>query len=275
MLHDGEGFSVRHDGRSEEAGFNAALAFEDLVFVASDHFDGTVVGGDEFVIAPYLNPTGTVDIVDTDVAFGTADDATTIVETEGSRLEVGHLAVGIGERDTFLHIHACGPEDAVADLTYDFGAEIHAGKVECIDADIEEGATCEFGKEDALLVLHIVAEAGLKDLGLANNTAVHDLLDLAREGHVAGPNGFGDEDAFLMGEVEELDGFGSVGGEGFFDETRLAVLESEAGVGVVVGMRRGDVDEIDVGVLDKGIIAVVDAGTAVALGKGLGLLEGT
>ena len=61
----------------------------------------------------------------------------------------------------------------------------------------------------------------------------------------------------------------------FFDETRLAVLESEAGVGVVVGMRRGDVDEIDVGVLDKGLIAVVDAGTAVALGKGLGLLEGT
>ena len=59
------------------------------------------------------------------------------------------------------------------------------------------------------------------------------------------------------------------------DETRLAVLESEAGVGVVVGMRRGDVDEIDVGVLDKGLIAVVDAGTTVALGEGLGLLEGT
>ena len=48
-----------------------------------------------------------------------------------------------------------------------------------------------------------------------------------------------------MGEVEELDGFGSVGGKGFFDETRLAVLESEAGVSVVVGMRRGDVDGIN------------------------------
>ena len=97
LLHDGESFGVRHHGRFEEAGFDAALAFEDLVFVASNHFDGSVVGGDEFVIAPYLYPSGTIDVIDADIALSAAYDATAVVETECSRLEVGHLAVGIGE----------------------------------------------------------------------------------------------------------------------------------------------------------------------------------
>ena len=73
-----------HHGGFEETGLDASLAFEDLVFVASDHFDRAVVGGDEFVIAPYLYPTGTVNIIDADIAFGTADDATAIVETEST-----------------------------------------------------------------------------------------------------------------------------------------------------------------------------------------------
>ena len=78
-----------------------------------------------------------------------------------------------------------------------------------------------------------------------------------------------------MSKVEEFAGFSCVSGEGLFDKTGLAVLEGEAGVGVVVGMGRGDVYEIDVGVLNEGLIAIVDAGATVALGKGLGLLEGT
>ena len=84
LVHDGEGFGVGHHGGLEEAGFEAALGFEDLVFVAGDHVDGTVVGGDELVVAPNLYPTGTVDVVDADVAFGAADDAATVVETEGT-----------------------------------------------------------------------------------------------------------------------------------------------------------------------------------------------
>ena len=97
LLHNGEGFGVGHHRGFEEAGFDAALAFEDLVFVASNHFDGSVVGGDEFVIAPYLYPSGTIDVIDADIALSAAYDATAVVETECSRLEVGHLAVGIGE----------------------------------------------------------------------------------------------------------------------------------------------------------------------------------
>ena len=95
-----------HQGRLEETGFDAALAFEDLVFVAGDHVGGMFVGGDELVIAPDLYSIGTVDVIDADVAFGSTDDATAVVETEGSRLEVGHLAVGVAEGDALLHIHA-------------------------------------------------------------------------------------------------------------------------------------------------------------------------
>lgn len=265
---------MRHHGGFEETCFDAALAFEDLIFVAGDHFDGAVVGGNELVVAPYLYPIGTVDVVDADVAFSATDDATAVVETEGTRLEVSHLAIGEGEGDAFLHVHACRPKDAVADLTDDVGAEIHTGKVKCIDADIEEGATGKFGEEDALLVLHIVAKAGLEDLWLTDDAAVHNLLDLVREGHIAGPDGFGDEDAFFASEVDEFAGFGGIGGEGFFDETGLAVLEGESGVGVVMGMGRGDVHEIDVGIVDEGFVTVVDAGAAVALGEGLSFFEG-
>ena len=189
-------------------------------------------------------------------------------------MEVGHLAVGEAEGDAFLHVHACGAEVAVADLTDDVGAEVHAGEVERINAEVEQGTSAEVGTDDARLLLHHVAEAGLEEAWLADDAAVHHFLDLVREGHVAGPDGFGEEDAALVGDVEELAGFGCVGGEGFFDETGLAVVEGETGVGIVVGMGRGDVHEIDVGVLDEGFVAVVDAGAAVALGEGLGFLEG-
>ena len=97
LLHDGEGFGVGHHRGFEETGLDASFAFKNLVFVASNHFDGAVVGGDEFVIAPYLYPSGTIDVIDADIAFGNDDNAKTVVETECSRLEVGHLAVGIGE----------------------------------------------------------------------------------------------------------------------------------------------------------------------------------
>ena len=84
LLHDGEGFGVGHHGGFEEAGFDAALGFEDLVFVAGDHVDGMVVGGNELVVTPNLYPIGAIDVVDADVAFGAADDAATIVETKGA-----------------------------------------------------------------------------------------------------------------------------------------------------------------------------------------------
>lgn len=255
--------------------FEAALAFEYLIFIAGHHVDGSVVGGYKLVVAPNLNTSWTIDVIDADISFGAADDAATIVETKGTRLEVGHLAVGIGEGDAFLHVHACGTKDAVADLTDNVGAEVHAGEVERIDAEVEKRTAAEVGTDDAWLLLHHVAEAGLKDAWLTDDAAVHEFLDLEREGHVAGPDGFGDEDAFLVCEVEEFDGFGCVGSEGLLDETGLAVLEGEAGVGVVMGMGRGDVHEIDVGVLNEGLVAVVDAGAAIALGEGLGFFEGT
>ena len=153
--------------------FETALALEHLILIAADHIDWTVVGGYKFVVAPNLNTAGTIDVIDADISFRAADDAATVVETKGTRLEVGHLAIGKAEGNTFLHIHACRPQVAVADLPDDVGTEIHTGEVEGIDSEVEQGAATKVGTNDAWLLLHHVAEAGLKEAGLTDDAAFH------------------------------------------------------------------------------------------------------
>ena len=57
-----------------------------------------------------------------------------------------------------------------------------------------------------------------------------------------------------MGEVDEFLGFYGIGCKGFLDETGFAVLKGQAGMRIVMGMGRGYVNKIDIGILDKRLV---------------------
>ena len=88
---------MRHHWCFDESGLEAALAFEDLIFVAVHHIRRFPVCGDLFIVPVNFDQFGAVDVVNAYVAFGAADYALTVVQTQGSGLQVCHFPVAVGE----------------------------------------------------------------------------------------------------------------------------------------------------------------------------------
>ena len=84
--------------------------------------------------------------------------------------------------------------------------------------------------------------------------------DLDGEREEARPDGFHEEEVFGLGGFDEFPGLRGVGREGFFAEDGLSREEAEHGVLVVVGVRGGDVDDVDVGVFHELVIGAVGGG---------------
>lgn len=85
--------------------------------------------------------------------------------------------------------------------------------------------------------------------------------DLDAEGEVPGPDGLHQEQFLLLGRFAQDLRLRRVDGEGFLAEDMLACLQRKHGVLVVVGVRRGHIDDVDIGVLDELLVrAVCSAG---------------
>ena len=61
------------------------------------------------------------------------------------------------------------------------------------------------------------------------------------------PHAFEQEKVLRPGEFDQVAGLGGVAGEGLLDQDRLAGFEDEPGLVVVLGVRGGDVDDVDPG----------------------------
>lgn len=84
--------------------------------------------------------------------------------------------------------------------------------------------------------------------------------------------GFDQEDVVLLGGCEEVIELGGGGGGGFLEDDVLACGKELFGVGVVVGVGRGDVDCLEVGVGGEGIKGGVGSFAVELGGEGVGLL---
>lgn len=97
---------------------------------------------------------------------------------------------------------------------------------------------------------------------LANLTAADQVANLDRDGEVACPDGFHEEQLLLAGHVAQHLELLGVDGEGLLAQHVLAGLERKHRVLEVVRVRRRDVDDVHVGVGHQLLIAAVGgAGT--------------
>lgn len=87
-----------------------------------------------------------------------------------------------------------------------------------------------------------------------------EFADGDREREEARPDGFHEEEVLLFCCFDQLAGLRGVGGECFFAEDVLVREEAEHRVLVVVAVRGGDVDDVDVLVCDEGGVGAVGGG---------------
>lgn len=99
----------------------------------------------------------------------------------------------------------------------------------------------------------ILAKAVIGDNAqhFANFALLDQFPDLDAEREVPGPDGFHQEQVLLLGRFAQDLRLRCVDGEGLLAEDMLACLQREHCVLVVVRVRRGYIDDVDIGVLDE------------------------
>lgn len=101
---------------------------------------------------------------------------------------------------------------------------------------------------------------------LTNLALGDELADLDAKREVAGPNSLHEEEVLRLGSVNQDAGLGRIDREGLFAENMLSSVQGEHDILEVVGVRRCDVDDLDVGVCDEVLVGTVG-------GAGLGNLD--
>ena len=131
-----------------------------------------------------------------------------------------------------------------------------------IAADVENAAAGHIiGKQPVFRIdlAHVEAEGGADDTQIADHAALDKLDQLRRLWVDAIHEGFAGKNARLPGFV--IDGFCIEGGkrDRLFDEHMLAGTDGLDRPFGMAGVRRGDIDSVDVLVGEQGLIAIDDA----------------
>lgn len=173
-------------------------------------------------------------------------------------MEQAAAALGAGDEDGLLGVDALVGEAAGGGDRVD-ATEREARERRRIDAEVEERAAGQRRVGQALRATGVegLAVIGEDVLDLTQKTVLEALADDVDAGEEAGPHGLHREQALGLRGVEDVLGLGGVARERLLDEDVLAGVEGEQGLGVVLGVGRGDVDDVEVRVVDEFLIGPV------------------
>ncbi len=162
----------------------------------------------------------------------------------------GHRRVGA------VGVARAGRDDAVG------GAEEVLGEGDGVDPEVEDRAAPERGVEEAGggVVGAVGTEVGLDGDDLADLAGLDEAPGLHDGGLQARPHRLHAEDAPVAGGGHDLAGAGQGGGERLLDQHRDAGLDGGQGQRVVLRVRGGDVEDVDVGAHQVGVgVRALDA----------------
>ena len=225
---------------------------------------GTVDGDGRRVVEPRL---------DLDPALGADDRHATgagAVEAAGQRR---HAAAGVAQVDAGRLLDARRVQAGEAVDRADV-AEESLGEVHDVDAEVEDGAAAEIPLEQAVAGLVVAGrvQVALDRDDLADPSPRDDLARRRDDRLEARPHGLHREDALRAGRVDHLLRADEGGGEGLLDENGLAVRDGRERDVAVVGVRRRDVDDVDLRRLEQLPVRPVGVFHPVASGELLRLL---
>ena len=203
------------------------------------------------------DPLWVVDVVHGQKTFGSADQAVSVTAAVHTGRKLRHASIRIMEGEAFVQVNAPVRQHGAGFRELKIVAEKHGAEVERIDAHIQQRAS---GKRRIYNAGHMsdgVVQAGFEQTWRSDGAGSDDLIDDSAGGHVARPDGLGDEKVLFPGQREHLAGLRGIGGEGFFAQDSLAVMETELHMFRVMGVRRGDIDEIDLRIPNHLLIGAI------------------
>ena len=191
------------------------------------------------------------------MSFLARDDAQPVGAGIHGASEHRHPLAGIVEGDAVLRVHTGRSLHASRLRAFDVRAEQHGREVKRVDAHVEQCAPGQLGLLEPFYLADGVSEVGCQQVGIPDDAAAERVGNLPREGHVAGPDGFGDEHVALFGQAQQGFGLCGVGRESFFAKHGLPRFDALACLLVVVRVRRGDVYQVHFRVVDECLVRAV------------------
>ena len=174
--------------------------------------------------------------------------------------EVWNTPIAPPEYDTTPPTVASTPVSPSVPIAFDLDriAGEEPGERDRVDADVEHRAAGEVGAAVASIgVEDRDAEVGLHDLQLADLAVEHPLADLDHRRDEPGPHRFHQEAVVAARGIDHLTRLGGVEREGLLAQHVFAGIERGDRHGMVVAVRRGDVDDVDVGIGEQRLVGAV------------------
>ena len=131
-------------------------------------------------------------------------------------MELRHHSAGKAQGDRALRVHAGVQQNGGGVHLLDFISQHHERKVYGVDPYIRQCAAAQLRPEQTLLVGMRVAQVGGEGVYFAHHAPVQQPPESGGKGHVAGPNGLGEQQAAFFRQGEQLLCLGGGRGEGFF-----------------------------------------------------------
>ena len=196
------------------------------------------------------NGLGIVDILHHDITLVAVDDALPVRTGINAVGQNGHSAILIENSDRFHAVHAGFSHTNGRLHPFHIPAEVHDGKVNAVNANIQQSATGQIRIQNTGLIVDLIGQVRGQCVDGTNDAAFDNIIDHLAGRHVAGPNGFGNVDALLPGRVTDDFSLLDIHGECFLADDMLAILDAHHHLLEMVGMRGSDVHEIQIGILE-------------------------
>ena len=173
----------------------------------------------------------------------------------------------MGEGDGLGGIHARpGPDTGGADVLNGTVA-VHPHKIEQVNAQIQQGASAQFRTKDPFLIGHVIGQGGGQHNGLADGSRGKDFPRHRTDRHVARPHRLGNEYFFFAGECNDGSRFHGVHHESLLHQAGFSRQNGLPGLGEMAGVRRCNVHQADIRVLQEFRVGAVSPRHAEASGK--------
>ena len=188
----------------------------------------SLVGGELFVVEIIdCDALKVIDVFDNHIALCAGDDAFPVRDASHGRGQDGHLAARVFQRDAFLLVQVLRGISTGSMNLADFKSEEHGGKIQRINAQIQQGSSAQCRLDEALFSADIVAEIGGQHNRLADDFAFQYVTNDSGHRHKPHPHGFRQKDLMAVRDLIKCLSLLRVDGEGFLHQDVFSVLQKQ------------------------------------------------
>ena len=166
-----------------------------------------------------------------------------------------------------LVIHTKITEAGSGNHAADFTRKHHAGKIQRIDTQIQQRSSRQLRIFVSWLLAQRSAEIRCQGMGRPDGSLLQKPRKQLSAGHIPRPDGFRQKQPLSFGGLKDLLGLPGVDGKRLFTKDILPMLQTEFHLFIVMGMRCGNIHQINLRILKHLLIGTERFPDLILLGK--------